>query len=77
MTARQAELFARPPRQRPRVMMHVVDAGNAAGAGKIIIFVCRSCGYSTNWIEDTKTVSENKRGMPCPQCNRGENDEQI
>lgn len=56
-------------RKKPRVMMKVIDAGNGFGDGKVIMFKCFKCGHNTDWIEDTKSVSENKRGMPCPHCN--------
>ena len=23
-----------------------------------------------DWIEDKQSVSENRRGMPCPKCNK-------
>ncbi len=49
--------------------MKVIDAGNGFGDGKVIMFKCFKCGHNTDWIEDTKSVSENKRGMPCPHCN--------
>ena len=44
--------------------MHVLDAGV-----DMIRFQCRRCGYDTGWIEDEQTVSRNKRGIPCPDCN--------
>ncbi len=75
-SARHADLFAgtayqRPTPQRPRVMMHVVDAGNLPGGGKGIVFECRRCRYNTGWLHDNQTVTANKRGLPCPRCNRG------
>ncbi len=56
------------PRRTPRVMMHVVEAGQG-NSGKVIQFECSKCGHSTGWIEDDKSISKNKRGTPCPQCN--------
>ena len=56
-------------RQKPRTMMHVSDAGNGFGDYSVIEFECRKCGHNTGWIKDEKSVSENKRGMPCPNCN--------
>ena len=56
------------PRRKPRVMMHVSDAGNGPGC-QIIRFECTKCGHDTDWMEDVRNVSENKRGMPCPKCN--------
>jgi len=54
----------RAPRAKPQVRMHVTDAGTG-----MIRFGCRTCSHDTGWIKDTKTVSENKRGIPCPVCN--------
>jgi DNA-directed RNA polymerase subunit RPC12/RpoP len=69
-TKRQGELFAddRRHRAKRRVLMHVADAGNSPW-GKVVQFVCHKCGHDTGWIEDRRTVSENKRGLPCPKCN--------
>jgi hypothetical protein len=49
----------------PTVMMHVADAGIGH-----IRFSCSRCGHDTGWIEDRRTVSENRKGSPCPKCNR-------
>ncbi len=58
------DLFPAAPR-RPRIVrMHVADAGSG-----MIWFRCERCGHDTGWIPDTMTVTENKRGMPCPRCN--------
>lgn len=57
------------PRRSPRTMMRVVDAGQSAH-GMVIQFECGKCGHNTGWIKDEKTVSENRRGMPCPECNK-------
>lgn len=66
MGARQTEMFAKP-RQPRRVLMHVVDAGVAPSGKHIAHFKCR-CGYDGDWWE-IDSVSEAKRGLPCPQCN--------
>lgn len=56
------------PRTRPRrIMMHVADAGDHGS--KVIQFRCSQCGHDTGWIMDERTVTENRRGMPCPKCN--------
>lgn len=61
----QSSLPLSMPRSRPRrVMMRVVDAGD-----EVIQFRCHACGHDTGWLVDTKTVTENRRGMPCPKCN--------
>lgn len=46
-----------------RSMAHVADAGPNARR-----FECR-CGWNSGWIFDPMTVSEVKRGIPCPICN--------
>lgn len=62
----QAALFDKhqAPR-RPRLKrMRVADAGPGC-----IQFICPHCGHDTDWIEDEWTLTENKRGLPCPKCN--------
>lgn len=66
--ARTADMFPKIDSPR-RVLMHVFDAGNLAGGSKGIRFRCRACGHDTGWIPDDCTVSQNKRGRPCPTCN--------
>ena len=57
----------------PRVRrMHVVDAGHLPGGAKGICFECRHCGHDTGWIPDEWTITENKRGHACPNCNAKE-----
>lgn len=51
------------PRAKPRVMMHVIDAGV-----DLALFECGRCGYNTDWVPYV-SLSEAKRGMPCPDCN--------
>lgn len=65
-----------PPRRAPRVLMRVADAG-PPGA----VFECAKCGHRTDWLrvwyagsenpreEGEMTMSEAKRGIPCPKCN--------
>ena len=57
------DLFGDKPRRRPRVLMHVYDAGYEA-----IKFKCSKCGFS-DWYHNDMSVSEAKRGIPCPECN--------
>jgi len=65
--ARQFEMFAKPP--RPHVWrMHVCDAGNGEEGKPICKMRCRKCGHESGWIE-FDTVTEAKRGLPCPTCN--------
>lgn len=64
--AQQAEMFAKPA--RPHVWrMHVIDAGYASG-GLIAELKCARCGHQTGWLT-FQTVTEAKRGLPCPKCN--------
>lgn len=65
-----ADLFplpAKPPRAKPRVMAHVVDAGCDA-----VSFVCMRCGWESGWITwESAGVSDSeafRRGIPCPEC---------
>lgn len=60
----KAELPRRPYLKR----MRVADAGDGC-----IQFVCPHCSYDTGWIVDEKTVTENRRGLPCPKCNDSQN----
>ncbi len=57
------------PKAAPIKRMRVSDAGEMTGGKKGICFVCSRCGHDTGWIEDVWTISENKRGLPCPCCN--------
>lgn len=61
-------LFAKKelPRSKPVNRMHVADAGEG------IRFKCLHCGYDTGWIADEWTITQNKRGHPCPKCNDDE-----
>lgn len=52
------------PRQKPRKLMHVVDAGS-----EMIQLECIHCRHNTGWIKATETVTQYKRGIPCPKCN--------
>jgi predicted Zn-ribbon and HTH transcriptional regulator len=69
------EMFAKPPRKKPRVMMHVTDAGTSGlrdeeGEIELAEFRCGRCGYETDW-ERVYTPTEVRRGHPCPRCNQG------
>jgi hypothetical protein len=54
--------FPKPPRRKPRRLMHVWDYG-----GDVALFRCR-CGYQSGWIAAGR-LSDDKRGRPCPRCN--------
>ncbi len=61
---------ARPaaPRARPRVLMHVSDAGEREDGQQICVMSCRHCGAETEWLPFA-TITEAKRGIPCEACN--------
>lgn len=64
------DLFGDRPRRAPRVMMHVSDAGNGCESA-IARFRCARCGHETDWLE-VQTITEGRRGLPCPECNHTE-----
>lgn len=65
----------KPPRARPRVLMHVSDAGevshgHAEDLGKPMCqMTCLRCGAESDWLI-FETVTEAKRGIPCESCNK-------
>lgn len=65
----------KPPRAKPRVLMHVSDAGDchsgaAEDLGKpMCVMRCSRCGAETDWLI-FETVTEAKRGIPCEACNK-------
>jgi len=65
---RQMDLLPKPQRT-PRKLMHVVDAGNGPGPGRWAAFECKHCGERSEWMR-IQSVTEAKRGIPCPKCNR-------
>ena len=67
MTARQGELLPKPPRKMRGQLMHVCDAGEGE-TKRIVQFQCPKCEYESAWYE-VDTVTEAKRGIPCPKCN--------
>lgn len=56
------------PRQKPRKLMHVYDAGPAEDSQCMVVFYCWRCHHKTEWML-ARSVSEAKRGIPCPKCN--------
>lgn len=61
--------FTGVPRKKPRVMMKVYDCHFDPRGTHGIKFQCLKCGHDTGWIYVDRTVSENKKGLPCPKCN--------
>lgn len=76
MKSRTLDLFPDllPPRARPRVLMHVCDAGvtdcgRAEDLGKPRCRMsCSRCGAESVWLV-FDTITEAKRGVACPRCN--------
>jgi len=58
-------------RKKARKLMHVVDAGISDFKGEchIALFKCPRCGYESQWM-CVDTITEAKRGKPCPECNK-------
>ena len=70
----QGKLFdiKRPtsPRKTPckrGTLMQVWDAGGMDSM--MVRFKCQSCQHETDWTP-VATVTEAKRGKPCPVCNK-------
>ncbi len=59
--------FDRPKRKPARIMAHLVDAGGESDP--MAHYICGKCGWDSGWIVDRRSVSEIKRGVPCPNCN--------
>lgn len=65
----------KPPRSKPRVLMHVIDAtdcqcGSPSDLGKpMCVMKCTKCGTETDWLI-FDSVTEAKRGIPCESCNK-------
>jgi DNA-directed RNA polymerase subunit RPC12/RpoP len=53
------------PKRARMWRMRVADAGHGC-----IQFKCPRCGHDTGWLQDTRTITENKRGIVCPICNK-------
>ena len=54
------------PRSKSIKRMHVTDAGHAWWE---VHFKCGHCGYDAGWKQYDNTLTELKRGLPCPKCN--------
>lgn len=54
----------KPSRARPRVLMHVCDAGDC-----IAQYRCAKCSAVSKWLPFA-TITEAKRGIPCETCNK-------
>lgn len=63
-------------RKKPQKMAHIDDIGGnrCCGGGDgdyegIATFKCARCGWLSDWLQ-FKTMTEAKRGVPCPVCNK-------
>ena len=70
---RLPDMFAelKPPRARPKRLMHVCDSAGSCdeeGGGAMVRMWCLRCSHETEWLT-FPTVTEAKRGIPCPKCN--------
>lgn len=67
----KVDLFpsTKPPRSKPRILMHVYDAGDATqdGFDMACCFRCVKCGHKEDWV-NMKNLTDAKRGIPCPKC---------
>jgi hypothetical protein len=67
----QPDLFPVPraARAKPRVLMHMIDAGYIDAIGDALVMRCDRCGHTTEWMPEEPG---DKRGRACPICNRRE-----
>lgn len=69
---RSADLFPeiRKIRNKPRVLMHFtnVSINDCVGSPILADMKCSRCGHNDGYWE-FDTVTEVKRGIPCPVCN--------
>ncbi len=56
------------PRAKPRVLMHVIDAGPGIDKKDMCRFGCIRCGHESEWL--LCGTAEAKRGLPCLVCNK-------
>ena len=70
--ARATDLFpeTKVQRAKPRVMAHVFDAGCSCETN-LARFECKRCGWQSEWLS-VASISDGKRGIPCPTCNIGD-----
>lgn len=60
------------PKKKRRVIMHFIDAGVSPYLNGDLCaeFECKKCGHKSGWQHGFKNVTEIKRGIPCPECNK-------
>lgn len=70
-------LFGNLPRTPRKIRMHVMDAGGGCclEPGQVDVrYKCDKCGVETGW-ENAASITEARRGIPCPNCNKEGRDE--
>lgn len=71
------DLFGAVPRKPSLIRMRAYDHGQAPyimpgwKTSQGAAFKCWKCGFVQGWVFDL-SVSEIKRGLPCPHCNEGQ-----
>lgn len=76
---KQQRLFkVKRPRVQRRWKMHVADAGPAPDGSdrQFVRFDCGRCGRESDWMF-CDTITEAKRGIPCPICNDDPNERPL
>ena len=68
---RTLEMFEKPRKPR-QWLMHVSDGGGDGPDDVWVRFQCQRCELETEWMK-ARTVTEAKRGIPCPTCNATHN----
>jgi hypothetical protein len=67
-----SDLFpgTKPPRAVPRKLMHVCDASTDDYDDGLatVRMSCTRCDHVSDWL--AISVTEAKRGLPCPNCNK-------
>lgn len=69
--ARTLEMFDKPrrPRTRRMVVCETADGTCCCDETPISVrYLCSRCDHVTGWM-GARTVTEAKRGIPCPKCN--------
>jgi len=74
---RTMEMFDKPRKKREH-LMHVVDCGTGNCDGlsdgeEVVVMSRKKCGHGSGWIT-MPNVTAARRGIPCPHCNRLEDD---
>jgi len=79
--SRTPDLFPglKPARAKPRVMMSGTDhsfCDEEPDSPYMGEMKCKKCGHEAGWMY-FKSITECKRGAPCPICNKGATNDQA